>query len=321
VPKPEAILERLDWTVVRKLDGLLQGEYRSLFQGFGLDFAQLREYQYEDDIRYIDWNVTARLQVPYVRQYAEDREVTAWFLLDLSPSVDFGTAKTSKRNLLIDFVTVLTRLLTRRGNRAGAVLFAGGVDQIIPPLSSRVHVLRMIKALADRQAQKVTRQTDLRILLSGANNLIQRRSLIFLVSDFISVPGWERQLGLLARRHEVLAVRLIDPREVELPDIGGVFLQDAETGEQIYIDTHNRGFRERFRHLAERRDRQLQETFVRAGVDYLALSTDADLVKEIVRFAELRKRRRNNPALIGKKQLFSPQPRLSPGNKRVARAG
>ena len=125
---PEAILQRLEWTVIRRLDGLMQGDYRTLFRGFGLDLAELREYQFNDDVRYIDWNVTARMQTPYVRQYNEDREVTAWFLLDLSPSVDFGTLRMLKRNVLIDFVGIFARLLTRNGNRVGAILYGGAVQ-------------------------------------------------------------------------------------------------------------------------------------------------------------------------------------------------
>src|SRR5512143_2882177 len=141
---PERILQRLDWQVIRRLDGLLQGDYRSLFYGYGVDFADLREYQPEDDIRYIDWNVTARMNTPYVRQYMEDREVTAWFLLDLSPSMDFGTVQTLKRGLLIDFVPVLARLLTRHGNRVGAILYTDHVEGVIPPRGGKLQVLRLI---------------------------------------------------------------------------------------------------------------------------------------------------------------------------------
>src|SRR4026207_1355294 len=141
---PERTLLRLDWNVIRRLDGLLQGDYRTLFYGFGVDFADLREYQPEDDIRYIDWNVTARMQTPYVRQYTEDRDITAWFLLDLSPSVDYGTAQVAKRTVLIDFVTVLARLLPRHGNRVGAILYSGNVDSVIPAQSGKNQVLRLI---------------------------------------------------------------------------------------------------------------------------------------------------------------------------------
>src|ERR671937_630709 len=146
-PAPERILQRLDWQVIRRLDGVLQGDYRSLFYGYGVDFADLREYQPEDDIRYIDWNVTARMDTPFIRQYFEDREITAWFLLDLSPSVDFGTIVTLKRNLLIDFVTVLARLLTRHGNRVGAIFYGRQVERVIAARGGRLQVLRLLHDL------------------------------------------------------------------------------------------------------------------------------------------------------------------------------
>src|SRR3954469_10582024 len=142
-PTPERILQRLDWQVIRRLDGMLQGDYRSLFYGYGVDFADLREYQPEDDIRYIDWNVTARMDSPYVRQYVEDREITAWFLLDLSPSMDFGSIQSMKRAVLVDLVATLSRLLTRHGNRVGAVFFTTQVDRTVPARSGRVQTLSL----------------------------------------------------------------------------------------------------------------------------------------------------------------------------------
>src|SRR5512140_96642 len=141
---PEQILQRLDWHVVRKLDGILQGNYRTLFWGHGLDLADIREYQVGDDVRAIDWNVTARMGTPYVRQFLEDREITAWFLVDLSPSEDFGTVRTIKRDLVIDCITTLARLLTRRGNKVGAVLYDGQVQRVIPAGSSKMHVLALV---------------------------------------------------------------------------------------------------------------------------------------------------------------------------------
>src|SRR5512138_1938136 len=183
---PERVLLRLDWDVVRRLDGLLQGDYRTLFYGFGVDFADLREYQPEDDIRYIDWNVTARMDTPYVRQYVEDREITAWFLLDLSPSMDFGTVQTLKRNLLIDFVTVMARLLTRHGNRVGAIFYGSKVERVIPPASGRLQVLRLINDLSKQPRLPHSPLTDLNALLEMAYSTIKRRSLVFIVSDFFS---------------------------------------------------------------------------------------------------------------------------------------
>jgi len=291
---PERILQRLDWTVIRRLDGLLQGDYRTLFHGFGLDLADLREYQFSDDIRYIDWNVTARMQTPYVRQYIEDREVTAWFLLDTSPSVDFGTTQTLKRNLLIDFVTVLARLLTRHGNRVGAIFYSGKVERVIPAQGGRLQVLRLLNDLMAQPQLKRAPPTNLATLLETALRMIRRKSLVFIVSDFISAPGWDKPLGMLTQKHEVLAIRLYDPREIELPDIGPIIFEDAETGEQLYIDTHDQKFRKRFVAAAQRREYELNVAFRRAGVDVLPLATEDDLVKAIVRFATLRKQQKQH---------------------------
>jgi len=308
---PEAILRRLEWTVVRRLDGLLQGDYRTLFRGFGLDLAGLREYQSGDDVRYIDWNVTARLQTPYVRQYVEDREVTAWFLLDLSPSVDFGTVQTLKRSLLIDFVTVLARLLTRHGNRVGAILYADKVNGVIPAQGGRTQVLRLTNELLLQPSLRHAPLTDLAALLAAALRTLRRRSLVFIVSDFISAPGWHKPLGMLAQRHEVLAVRLYDPREMALPDIGPLILEDAETGEQLYVDTHDKHFRRRFVEAARRREYALKVAFDRAGVDVLALSTEDDLAQEIVRFATLRKQQQKAPAAFAASRVHGLSPARS----------
>ena len=291
---PERILLRLDWNVIRRLDGLLQGDYRTLFYGFGVDFADLREYQPEDDIRYIDWNVTARMDTPYVRQYVEDREITAWFLLDLSPSVDFGAVQTKneKRTMLVDFVTVLARLLTRHGNRVGAMMFGSKIQHTVPARGGRLQVLRLINDLLKQPRLSNTPFTNLKPLFEGALNSIKRRSLIFIISDFISQPGWEGPLNLLNQRHEVLAIRLWDPREVELPDVGMIMMEDAETGEQLFVDTHDPKFRKRFFEVAQRREDELKTAFKRAGVDALSLSTEEDLVRAIVRFAKQRRQYR-----------------------------
>jgi len=285
---PERILLRLDWNVIRKLDGLLQGDYSSLFYGFGVDFADLREYQPEDDIRYIDWNVTARMNTPYVRQYHEDREITAWFLLDMSPSVDFGEKDNEKRTMLIEFVSVLARLLTRHGNRVGAMMFGSSIQHTVPARSGKVQVLRMINDMLKQPRLSQSPRTDLKSFFTGALHSIKRRSLVFVISDFMSEPGWERPLSMLSQRHEVLAIRLSDPREMELPDVGMVVMEDAETGEQLFVDTHDTKFRRRFAEAVQRREDELQAAFKRTGVDVLSLSTRDDLVKAIVRFAKQR---------------------------------
>ncbi len=289
---PERILQRLDWQVIRRLDGLLQGDYRSLFYGYGVDFADLREYQPGDDIRYIDWNVTARMDTPYIRQYVEDREITAWFLLDLSPSVDFGTSGNQKRSVLVDFVTVFARLLTRHGNRIGAMFYDSRIEKTIPARGGKIQVLRLVNDLLKHPRLSRAPATDLAPLLQGGLNAIKRRSLVFVISDFISLPGWEKPLSLLNQRHEVIAIRLWDPREVDLPDVGPIVFEDAETGEQMYVDTHDKKFRERFQEAARRREMELNNAFKHSGVDLLSLSTDEDLVRAIVRFASLREQSR-----------------------------
>jgi uncharacterized protein (DUF58 family) len=260
----EHILRRLEWTVIRRLDGLLQGDYRTLLRGTGIDLADLREYQHHDDVRHIDWNVTARLQVPHVRVFTEDREMTAWFLLDLSPSIDFGSGAKRKQSVSSGFVAVLARLITRHGNRVGAILYGSGVDRVISAGSGRRHVLQLMYAMAQRPTsidQGVTRLAD---LLRSASNLVRRRSTVFVVSDFISEPN--------------------------LPDLGLITMRDAESGEQLLVDTSNAKFRQRFAQIAAQRETELRQTLARAGVDTLELSTDDDLVQSILRFTEMRKR-------------------------------
>jgi uncharacterized protein (DUF58 family) len=291
----ERLLRRLEWTVIRRLDGLLQGDYRTLMRGTGLDLADLREYQHHDDVRHIDWNVTARLQTPHVRVFTEDREMAAWFILDLSRSVDFGSGRKAKREISAGFVGVIARLLTRHGNRVGALVYGNDVEAVIPPRSGRRHVLHLLHAMQRRTEKKnapaqkgMTRLAD---LLKSAAVLMPRRSTVFVVSDFLSEPGWELPLAQLVRRHEVVAVRLFDPLELELPDLGLVPLTDAETGEQLWVDTHDASFRKRFARVAAQRETTLRETLAKVGVDALELSTNDDLVEAIVRFADMRKRR------------------------------
>lgn len=301
--RADALLKRLDWTVIRRLDGLLQGDFRSLMRGSGLDLADLREYQLHDDVRHIDWNVTARLQQPHVRVFTEDREMAAWFLLDLSPSVDFGSGSQRKSTVLRDAVAVLARLITRHGNRVGALLYGSRgqpvVDAVLPARGGRAHVLQLIHLIQQPPAPSAPAAksgprngpTRLADLLTAAARTVRQRATVFVVSDFISEPGWEKPLGELARRHDVVAVRLLDPLELELPDLGLIPIRDAETGEQLLVDTHDAGFRQRFARIAAQREAQLRESLARAGVDTLELATDDDLADAVLRFVDLRQRR------------------------------
>ncbi|WP_198955331.1 DUF58 domain-containing protein [Kineosporia sp. R_H_3] len=290
---PERLLRRLEWRVVRRLDGRLQGDYRTLFRGAGVDVTDLREYEPGDDLRHIDWNVTARMDEPYVREYVEDRDVTAWLLLDRSPSMGFGPVDRRKHLVVAEVAATVARILARGGNRVGAVLFDAEVERVVPPGHGRTQVLRILEHLL-REPQPpdgARRPTDLAVPLRAALGLVRRRSLVVLVSDFIGEPGWERPLGMLARRHDVVAVQVVDPREFELPSAGTMWVEDAETGEQILVDTDDPGFRERLRAAAEERQATLSAGVRTAGTDLHVVGTDEDLVRALARIAELRRRR------------------------------
>jgi uncharacterized protein (DUF58 family) len=297
-PDPQQVLRRLEWTVIKRLDGQLQGDYRSLFRGAGLVLADLREYQSHDDVRHIDWNVTARMQTPYVREHQEDREVAAWFLVDLSGSVHFGSGAVSKRQLAAEAVTVLARLLSQHGNRVGVMLFTGTqvrAEVVVPARSGRRHLLHVLQLMLSDLPTAGTQPTagattDLRVLLSQAQAVIRRRASIFLVSDFISQPDWHAPLSQLARRHEVVAIRLRDRLEQEIPNLGLLLMQDAETGEQLLVDGNDAGFRARFARIAAERENLLRQGLTRAGVDCLELTTEEPLDQAILRFTQLRKR-------------------------------
>ena len=288
---PERLLNRLEWQVIRRLDGQLQGNYRTAFRGVGLDFLDLREYEPGDDVRHIDWNVTARMDTPFVRQYSEDRELTGWLLLDRSPSMGFGPIDRPKELVLSELATTFARLLTRRGNRVGAILFDNEIEETLPPRASRNHVLALTRSLS-RPARANGAVTDLTGLLEFALGAIRRRSLVVLVSDFITAPGWERPLLQLTERHEVVAIRLLDPREYELPDAGVIVVEDAETREQLVVDSSDAEFRRRLREAGEGREAELRGLTLRAGVDIHEVSTADDLVQALVRIIESRKRRR-----------------------------
>jgi uncharacterized protein (DUF58 family) len=277
--------------VIRRLDGRLQGDYRTLFHGAGIDFADLREYEPGDDVRHIDWNVTARMDSPYIRTYLEDRELTAWLLLDRSPSMGFGPSARTKEQVLIELGATLARILTRGGNRVGAMLFNNTVERTIRPRSGRDQVLVLTRELL-RPATPTGTATDLSVLVKAAASTIRRRSVVVVVSDFISEPGWERPLALLAQRHDLTAIRLSDPREQELPDAGLIVVEDTETGELLSVDTSDPEFRRRFQEVAETQRLELVAAATRSGVELHEVSTDDDLVRALVRIVELRRRRK-----------------------------
>ncbi len=286
---PERVLRRLEWQVLRRLDGRMQGNYHTLLRGNGTDFLDLRAYEWGDDVRHIDWNVTARMDELFVREFMEDRELTAWLLLDRSRSMAFGAVGRTKERVLCELAATFAQLLMRGGNRLGAMLYDGARLWTIPPRQGRSQVLALVRELL--LPVNGGPSTDLSRLLDNAARVVRRRSLVVLISDFISEPGWERPLLRLSERHEVVAVRLADPREYELPDAGLLYVEDVETGEQLLVDSSDPELRRRLRAAAEAQDETIRRAITQAHADLHVVSTEDDLVKAFVRMARSGRRR------------------------------
>ncbi|MET8863525.1 DUF58 domain-containing protein [Nonomuraea sp. NPDC004580] len=285
---PEKLLLRLEWKVVRRLDGRLQGAHRTTYRGSGIDFTGLRAYMEGDDARHIDWNVTARLDVPHMRVFTEDRELTVWLVLDRSASMAAGRPGRAKHDVLAELALVLTRLFGRGGNRVGALLYDTGMLRVVPPGTSRRHALR-IAAELDRTAERASggrrgggATTDLAEMLDAAGRLARRRALILVLSDFIGEGDWERSLQRLARRHEVVALRIVDTADDVLPEAGLIVVEDAETGEQLVVDSADPLLRVRLREAVATREAGLTAGMRRAGVPVHRVETERDLAETLV---------------------------------------
>lgn len=279
---PERLLLRLEWKVVRRLDGRLQGAHRTVHRGSGIDFTGLRAYGDGDDARHIDWNVTARLDEPYLRVFTEDRELTVWLLLDRSASMAAGRPGRGKQDVLAELALVLTRLFGRGGNRVGALLFDSGMLRVVPPGTSRRHALRIGAELERTAEAHGGTTTDLAEMLDAAGRLARRHALIVVLSDFIGDGDWERSLQRLARRHEVVALRIVDTADDVLPEAGLIVVEDAETGEQLVVDSADPLLRVRFRAAVDARDARLAAGMRRAGVPVHRIDTDRDLAEALV---------------------------------------
>ena len=305
---PERLLIRLEWRVIRRLDGHLAGGYRTAHRGTGTDLVGLREYTESDDARHIDWNVTARLNEPQLRLFTEDRELTVWLVLDRSASMTVGPPGRGKDDVLSELALVLARLFGRGGNRVGALLYDTGVVRIVPAGTGRRHALRIGAELArtagrgrpgaDQNgagpygAGQYRGTTDLAAMLDAVAKLARRRALIVVISDFIGDGDWGRSLLRLTPRHEVVALRVTDAADDELPDAGLVVIEDAETGEQLVIDTSDPLLRARLRAGVQERDARLAAGMRRAGVPVHRIGTDADLATALIEVVASTQRRR-----------------------------
>ena len=307
---PERLLVRLEWRVLRRLDGRLAGGYRTAHRGTGTDLVGLREYVEGDDARHIDWNVTARLNEPQLRVFTEDRELTVWLVLDRSASMTVGAPGRGKDDVLSELALVLARLFGRGGNRVGALLFDTGLYdtgtvRIVPPGTGRRHALRISAELARTAGAgrggstgrggsrgRDGSTTDLAAMLDAVAKLARRRALIVVISDFIGDGDWGRSLLRLVPRHEVVALRVIDAADDELPDVGLVVVEDAETGEQLVIDSSDPLLRARLRAGVDERDGRLAAGMSRAGVPIHRIGTDADLATALIEVVASTQRRR-----------------------------
>ena len=279
---PERLLLRLEWKIVRRLDGRLQGDHRTVHRGSGIDFTGSRAYVDGDDARHIDWNVTARLDEPYLRVFTEDRELTVWLVLDRSASMAAGRPGRGKHDVLAELALVLARMFGRDGNRVGALLFDTGMLRVVPPGTSRRHALRIGAELERTSAARGGVTTDLAEMIDAAGRLARRRALIVVLSDFIGDGDWERSLQRLVRRHEVVALRIVDTADHVLPEAGLIVVEDAETGEQLVVDSADPLLRVRLRAAVDARDAGLAAGMRRAGVPVHRIDTDRDLVESLV---------------------------------------
>jgi uncharacterized protein (DUF58 family) len=306
ISAPDRLLLRLEWRVVRRLDGRLQGDYRTPRRGTGLDFHGLRPYVEGDDARHIDWNVTARLDEPQIREFNEDRELTTWLVLDRSASMVVGGPGRGKQDVLAELALILARVLGRNGNRVGAVLYDGapraqraaemnadaGTTRIVPPRTGRSHALRIGRELDRASDSRAAATTDLAAMLDTAASLA-RRCLVVVISDFIGTGEWERPLIRLAHRNDVVALRVVDRADEALPEVGLIVVEDAETGEQLLVDSADPWFRARFRDGVDEREAGLRSGMRRAGVPLHRVDTGSDLVETLLAIiAETRRRRR-----------------------------
>jgi len=277
----DRLLLRLEWRVLRRVDGRIQGGYRTPYRGSGMDFAGLREYVETDDARHIDWNATARLNEPQVRQFTEERDLTVWLVLDRSASMTTGAPGRGKKDVLAELALLLARLFSRGGNRVGALLHDGDTARIVAPGTGRGHALRIGYEL-ERASAPAASTTDFAAMLDSTASIARRRSLIIVISDFIGTGEWDRQLLRLIHRHDVVALRVIDATDDELPDAGLIVVEDAETGEQLIVDSSDPLFRARYRSGVDERDAELTQRMRRASVPLHRINTERDTIEALV---------------------------------------
>ncbi len=285
------ILRRLELDVTQRLHGLLNGEYRGLVPGHGTELGETRRYAPGDDVRRIDWNVSARLQEAHIRQTIAERELQTWLVIDRSPRLDFGTALREKRELSLAATAAIGFLTNRDGNRLGALIVGRGETLTVPAKGSRKHLMRILHMLADGERGDGGGVTDLGDALDRLGTLANRRGLVVVISDFQVKPGWEESIKVLSHRHDVLAISVLDPRELELPNVGLLTVRDPATGAVREIPTNKQSVRDAYAEKATARREELATMFRQSRIDHLELRTDTDWLGDVVAFVAGRKDR------------------------------
>ncbi|MCX7394599.1 MAG: DUF58 domain-containing protein [Planctomycetales bacterium] len=281
-------VQRIQIVANRSVNDLLAGQYRSVFRGRGMEFDEVREYQPGDEIRTIDWNVTARAGAPFVKRFSEEREMTVLFLLDVSASGAFGSGRQSKLDVMVEMVALLMFSALKNNDKVGLLLFSNAIERYYPPRKGRSNVLRLIREMI--AIPPVSRETQLDTALQFLNRVQKRRAVVFLISDFQAVAS-RQALALTHRRHDLVAMTVSDPRERELPNVGFLNLRDAETGEIVEVDTRHPRVRDLFREQTTRRAEQLSSRLRRTGIDELKISTQEPYTISLKRFFESREKR------------------------------
>ncbi|HOJ62242.1 MAG TPA: DUF58 domain-containing protein [bacterium] len=281
-------IRRIEIRTNRMVNDVLAGEYHSVFKGRGVEFEEVREYMHGDDIRTIDWNVTARMGNPFVKRYREERELTVMLAVDASSSSLFGTADKMKGELAVELSAVLAFSAIKNNDRVGLVLFTDRVEKFIPPKKGKKHVLRLIRELL--MFEPAGGSTDIKTAMDFLGKILTRKTVVFLLSDFLSA-GYEEALRMMNNRHDLVTISITDPREIEMPPIGFLELQDAETGEIVIVDTYDASIRQRLANTAATDLDQLTKSFKRMQVDHIPVRTDKPYIDPLVRFFQQRAKR------------------------------
>lgn len=264
---------------------IFSGEYHSAFKGRGMSFSEVRGYQYGDDVRNIDWNVTARAGTPYVKIFEEERELTVMLLIDVSQSAYFGTVNQFKKGIITEISAVLSFSAIQNNDKVGVIFFSDKIEKFIPPKKGKSHILRIIRELIDFHPED--KGTDIGEALRYLNNIIKKRSICFLLSDFMS-GNYEAPLRIAAKRHDLVGIHVYDPREMELPNVGLVKMKDAETEEITWLDTSSRKVREKYAGHFQERSKYFKTTFAKSGVDTVSIRTDEPYVTALLNFFKKR---------------------------------